>query len=181
MINIKSFNEDDEEGLALSVDLSQLSFVTHPKDVFIVSKMDSWKDLNVRQYLLYDDIKVVGSFALSIDPDNLVDCSLVNFLIDKSQQGKGYGSQSIKAIIEFVKENEPGKDLTLKVVPENIVAKGLYEKNGFKYQGIDSKFNPPRFNYKLQLQTPLFEAVIFKPKKDIFKPLKGVIKHGKSN
>jgi len=146
-ITIEPFDEEKKDEINLSVDPLQYGFVTDPKEVFTNSKTDAWKNLNVKQYLILNNGEMIGSFATSIDPDNFEDYSLINFLIDKKYQGQGLGSKSIRKVIEFMRAEKPGKNLTLKVVPENILAKTLYEKNGFRFNGEDYGFTPPRLKF----------------------------------
>jgi len=60
------------------------------------------------------------------------------FMIDESQQGKGYGKAAIAALIEYVKTKPHGREVRYvytSVVPDNYIAAGLYERMGFVKTG----------------------------------------------
>ncbi|MEG0415154.1 MAG: GNAT family N-acetyltransferase [Erysipelothrix sp.] len=59
-----------------------------------------------------------------------------DIIIDDSYRNRGYGSQLIKYVIEFV-EDKPIRELVLEVQSCNTKAIEMYQKNGFKIMGID--------------------------------------------
>jgi len=61
--------------------------------------------------------------------------SLWRLMIDRSQQGKGYGAAAIRALIAHVR-TRPGADaLHLSYVPGNAGGEGLYRSLGFEPTG----------------------------------------------
>lgn len=59
---------------------------------------------------------------------------LWRFMIDKSEQGKGYGKAALEEIIKYFREN--GADMILlSTEPENELALHIYHKYGFKETG----------------------------------------------
>ena len=57
------------------------------------------------------------------------------FMIDKNEQGKGYGQAALSEIIRYFKEN--GADmLYLSTEPENELGLHIYHKFGFRETGI---------------------------------------------
>ncbi|KRN57853.1 GNAT family N-acetyltransferase [Carnobacterium divergens] len=56
-----------------------------------------------------------------------------HFFIDKTYQGKGYGKEAIKRVIDLIEKEPPLKTnkIALTVEDENTVAKKLYESVGF--------------------------------------------------
>lgn len=58
------------------------------------------------------------------------------FMIDEAYQGKGYGRESLKKVIEWVKEQRNVTSLVTTYKMGNEVAKHLYESMGFKYLSI---------------------------------------------
>ncbi len=82
----------------------------------------------------------VGFFKLDLNytsnydfcPNNTI--GLRKFAIDKDQQGKGLGKQSIKALFTYLKEHYPTYQfLYLTVNTRNSGAATCYEKSGFEY------------------------------------------------
>lgn len=56
---------------------------------------------------------------------------LCRIMIDRKFQGKGYGTQAIKLVLEEMKAIEGCKEVYLSIDPENAVGKHVYEKIGF--------------------------------------------------
>jgi diamine N-acetyltransferase len=56
---------------------------------------------------------------------------LCRIMIAREHQGKGYGTQAIKLVLEEMKVIEGCKEVYLSTDPENIVGKHIYEKIGF--------------------------------------------------
>lgn len=54
-------------------------------------------------------------------------------MIDKQQQGKGYGKQAMLELIEIVLATYNVKTIYLSIVEGNNVARQLYESIGFTY------------------------------------------------
>ena len=55
-------------------------------------------------------------------------------MIDKKHQGKGYGKEAIKLVIEDIQsiKEDRHQTITLSYEPDNEHAKRLYEKMGFR-------------------------------------------------
>ena len=66
---------------------------------------------------------------------------LCRIMIDRTHQGKGYGTQAIKMVLEEMKALEGCKEVYLSTDPENVVGKHIYEKIGFvpEYRMIDGE------------------------------------------
>jgi len=56
---------------------------------------------------------------------------LCRIMIDREYQGKGYGTQAIKLVLEEMRTIDECKEVYLSTDPENIVGKHVYEKIGF--------------------------------------------------
>lgn len=75
-------------------------------------------------------------FALGLRPDL---CGL----------GKGYGTALLNACIDFLKNEFPDDGLRLTVASDNLRAKRVYEKNGFKTVFSFKKFTDTPYGKKL--------------------------------
>lgn len=141
--------------LANEKDLEQLNrlFKEVITDLNEVKKIDMlWGDIypfcefendisNHKMYVIEDENKIIGSFALSsyddLDYKNIEWLSknknflyLNRLVILPSEQGKGYAKQAMKFIEEYAKNNSY-QVIRLTVYKDNKYAIGLYEKLGF--------------------------------------------------
>ena len=56
---------------------------------------------------------------------------LCRIMIDRKHQGRGYGTQAIKLVLEEMKTIDGCKEVYLLTDPKNIIGKHVYEKIGF--------------------------------------------------
>ena len=93
-----------------------------------------------RPFAIYADEKLVGFCMFSFTPeeDEPEDRYwLWRFMIDKNEQGKGYGQAALKEIVRYFKDN--GADmLYLSTEPENELGLHIYHKLGFRETGVIS-------------------------------------------
>lgn len=69
--------------------------------------------------------RVVGFVMWAVDPDD-GSCWLGGLLIDREQQGKGYGKRAVRAAVAMLAESDAHRDFALSYKPENVVARRLY-------------------------------------------------------
>ena len=99
------------------------------------------------QYICMDDGKIIGAFVLNDDPQgnyrkgnwsrNIPEGNYMvihALAIDPQLQGKGLGTDVIRFCVNKAKQCGY-QALRLDIVPDNIPARKLYEKNGFLYAG----------------------------------------------
>ena len=91
-----------------------------------------------RPFGIYADEKLVGFCMFAFNPE----CEdeddrywLWRFMIDKSEQGKGYGQAALQEIIRYFKANGADR-LFLSTEPENELGLHVYQKAGFRKTGI---------------------------------------------
>ena len=97
------------------------------------------------QFMCIEDGKIIGAFVLNDDPDGVYENALWNKQLEQGEymvchtlateptlQGKGIGRQIVEYCIDYAKKHG-FKAIRLDVVPDNIPAKKLYEKCGFRY------------------------------------------------
>lgn len=88
-------------------------------------------------YIIAKEIsEVVGFAGISICLD---EATLNNIVVKKSCRGKGIGGELLESLIELCSDMNM-KLLTLEVNTQNTPAIKLYEKFGFKNQGIRKKY-----------------------------------------
>jgi ribosomal protein S18 acetylase RimI-like enzyme len=91
-------------------------------------------------FLVRSDHQDVGFFTLRPSADDQVEqlrspnrCTLLSFMIDAKQQGKGFGSHILSKLAEVASTSFPGAhSIGLTVNCRNSHAYRLYEKNGFR-------------------------------------------------
>ena len=90
-----------------------------------------------RPFAIYADEKLVGFCMFAFDPEEEDPDDrywLWRFMIDKTEQGKGYGQAALAEIIKYFRDN--GADqLWLSTEPENECGVHVYHKAGFKETG----------------------------------------------
>ena len=78
-------------------------------------------------------------FAYAPEAEDPIDrYYLWRFMIDKHEQGKGYGQAALSEIIEYFRENGADR-LFLSTEPENALGLHVYHKFGFRETGIISE------------------------------------------
>jgi diamine N-acetyltransferase len=60
---------------------------------------------------------------------------IFRLMIDHHHQHRGYGRAAVTALVELARLTYPATDLYLSLVPENVVARRLYESLGFSDTG----------------------------------------------
>ncbi len=133
-------DENREAVLALSVREDQ-PFVA-PNDVSLRQADEANAECPgaARPFAIYADGRLVGfcMFAFTPEAEEPDDRYwLWRFMIDKNEQGKGYGQAALREIIKYFKDN--GADmLYLSTEPENEMGLHIYHKAGFRETGIIS-------------------------------------------
>ena len=82
-----------------------------------------------------DTQTMVGFLMYTQDGDIRGNYWINRLMIDKNHQRKGYGTAAMQAIIQRIKTQHNGNDISLTYVPENEVAARLYANLGFEETG----------------------------------------------
>ncbi|MFD6510447.1 MULTISPECIES: GNAT family N-acetyltransferase [unclassified Bacillus (in: firmicutes)] len=131
--------ENWEDALKLQVKENQMQFV--PAVAVSLAKVYIKPDGENVKYIpfaIYDRDLIVG-FIMQAFVQETTDMYWINgFIIDKKQQGKGYGKAALQEIINLIKNRfKECKEIRLTVHKDNISAKKLYERYGFQPLGHD--------------------------------------------
>ena len=135
-INLRDINEENWlQCIGLTTDKSDQHFVF---EEFIPSNTLSLAQSKIENGWItkgiYDKDKIIGFTMYGYCyEDNFYE--LCRLMIHHAYQGRGYGKEAIKIIIEEMKKLEGCKEIFLSFYPENIKAKNLYENVGFKNTG----------------------------------------------
>ncbi len=138
-IKLKPVNDDNREAvLALSVRKDQPFVATNETSLREAAEANAEKPGMARPFGIYADEKLVGFCMFAFNPEDEDEDDrywLWRFMIDRNEQGKGYGQAALQEIIRYFKENGADR-LFLSTEPENKSGLHLYHKAGFRETGI---------------------------------------------
>jgi diamine N-acetyltransferase len=87
-------------------------------------------------YAFYANGEMVGFTELAYEPESLDNYWVFHFFIDHHYQGRGYGKEAIRLLLQFIRDHHPQcQTLQLTVHPENDHARHLYTSAGFRPTG----------------------------------------------
>lgn len=81
---------------------------------------------------IYQGEELVGYVSLYIEKQH---GQIINFMIDKTYQGKGLGKESARLCLDYFKTEHGATVASLPVHPENVQAKAFWESIGFQETG----------------------------------------------
>ncbi len=85
---------------------------------------------------IYAGPKMIGFYSFIYIPGNLQFAYFGGFLIDKAEQGRGYGRAALEHFLHSVKRRQPDcNEVLLTVHSRNQVAQKLYQSCGFAKTG----------------------------------------------
>ena len=86
-------------------------------------------------FAVYDDDTIVGFIMMGYYEAKEY-YTLWKFMVDERYQDHGYGREALMQGIDFIKNKFGAKDIYTGVIPDNKVAKGLYESVGCVFTGV---------------------------------------------
>jgi diamine N-acetyltransferase len=96
-----------------------------------ISMLDQhYEPENLYQFGVYDGDTPVGYVLYGVDPDTQY-WWIVRLMIATDQQGKGYGAAVMQQLIDIMRAKPGCNAIYISFVPENTVARKLYERLGF--------------------------------------------------
>lgn len=119
-----------EECIALQVHEDQKNFIA--SNLYSLAQSKFLPDFETLA-VCADDM-IVGFVMFGIDPDDS-QYWIYRFMIDASHQGKGYGKEMLRQVIERIKAKSDATDIMVAYHPDNQAAARLYEKAGFETVG----------------------------------------------
>lgn len=135
MLELRAIDETNREAVeALTVAENQRQYIASNRE----SLKTAEKEKTVaRPFAIYADDQPVGFAMFAFDeayedPDDRY--WLWRFMIDKNQQGRGYGSAAMEKIIDYFRVHGAGH-IKLSTKPSNQTALSLYHKSGFRENG----------------------------------------------
>ena len=145
MVNLIEISEENWPSFAgLSVADSQKKYLA--SNIGILARGYVYRNSRARVLGITADENPVG-LALVRDLDEEPVCyELQQFMIDKDQQGKGYGSEALKLILDSLKKEHKYDCVEVCVKMEDVQAIHVYEKAGFVDTGYIDEDVPDSFN-----------------------------------
>ena len=132
-MKVRFYRSSDREALQ-AYQLTDLRFTSHPSQA-VVDLENRYAILGLAEnqivtFLILDAGE--EKYTYGGQPDSLL---LRNFSTDEGFQMRGYGSQTLKLLPDFLREHLPRyKSIILGVNERNQVASYLYRENGFSKQ-----------------------------------------------
>lgn len=81
---------------------------------------------------IYYHTEIIGFIVYCNTPDNNGNYWVLALMIDEEYQGKGYGKEALKQLIDLMRGTLNCQRMMIGHRPENIVAGNLYESLGFE-------------------------------------------------
>ena len=141
IIKLEPINDNNRDAvLALSVREDQPFVASNKTSLRQADEANAEQPGFARPFAIYADEKLVGFCMFAFDPEEEDEDDrywLWRFMIDKDEQGKGYGQAALREIIKYFKDNGADR-LYLSTEPENECGLHVYHKAGFRDTGIVS-------------------------------------------
>lgn len=138
MIELKKITEDNFlDAFNLKLAPGQENFVSHP----VRSLAQAYVYRNQCQpFGIYSDGKMVGYVMVIYDYD-IPEYDIWHMMIDESEQGRGYGSEALDQVIEYIRTKPFGESnrIALTCNKNNSIAKRMYESKGFSAKGVEDE------------------------------------------
>jgi len=132
MIQLKEITHDNFHAVEkLKVREDQKNFVA-PN---LYSLAQAWLEYETtRPFAIYNDETPVGFVQLEWDEEE-DSCYIWRYMIDEKYQNMGYGRESMKLIMDYIKDSGKFEGVHLQLEPENTAAIKLYKSFGFEFTG----------------------------------------------
>ena len=138
MTELKPITEDNFiDAFNLKLAPGQEAFVSHP----VRSLAQAYVYRNQCQpFGIYAEGKMVGYVMVIYDYD-IPEYDIWHMMIDESMQGRGYGSDALDHVLEYIRTKPFGSSdrVALTCNKNNPIAKRLYESKGFSATGAEDE------------------------------------------
>ena len=138
MTELRAITEDNFiDAFHLRLAPGQEAFVSHP----VRSLAQAYVYRNqCRPFGIYAEGKMVGYVMVIYDYD-VPEYDIWHMMIDESMQGRGFGSDALDRVIEYIRTKPFGDSgrIALTCSKNNPVARKLYESRGFSATGVEDE------------------------------------------
>ncbi len=127
MLQLKAITEDNfSQCLGLQANAAAAEYV----DPVVYSLAEAWLNGNESIPLaIYEDDLLVGFVSMNVGDNNPL---IINFLIDRAYQNKGYGTAAAKACICILRDKYNASKISVPVHMDNTRAQNFWSKLNFK-------------------------------------------------
>lgn len=134
MIHLVDVNEENWiDIIRLSVNEEQQKYLDRP--IGIIARGYIYRNCNGRVFGIADDSQLVGVALVRDFTDEPINYDLQQFMIDRRFQNKGYGTEALQLILNFLKQEGRYNSVEVCVNREDSMALHVYEKVGFVDSG----------------------------------------------
>ncbi len=146
MISLVKIDESNKaKAEKLEVSENQKSFLDSAAG--IIKRAEIYKNLNPRLFGIFCEEQIIGLALIKDFEEEPFAYDLQQFMIDKNFQGKGCGTEALKLILDYLKNEGRFESVEICVKKEDVPAIKLYEKVGFKNSGYIDENLPDCVNY----------------------------------
>lgn len=150
MVHLIDVNEENWIDIArLKVNEAQQKYLDRP--IGIIARGYVYRNCNARVFGIADDSKIIGVALVRDFTEEPFNYDLQQFMIDQRFQNKGYGTEALRLILDFLKQEEKYAGVEVCVNREDAVALHVYEKAGFVDSGYIDDDLPDCLNLIYQL------------------------------
>lgn len=138
MTELRAITEDNFiDAFNLKLAPGQEKYVSHP--VRSLAQAYVYRD-RCQPFGIYADGKMVGYVMVIYDYD-VPEYDIWHMMIDESAQGRGYGSEALDRVLDYIKTKPFGDSgrIALTCNKDNPAARKLYEKKGFSATGNEDE------------------------------------------
>ena len=136
MVELRAITQDNFlEAFGLKQAPGQEAFVSHP--IRSLAQAYVYRD-QCQPFGIYAEGKMVGYVMVIYDGD-VPEYDIWHLMIDKAEQGRGYGSAALDRVIDYIRTRPFGISdrVALTCSKANPIAEKLYERKGFAATGIE--------------------------------------------
>lgn len=150
MVHLIDVNEENWIDIArLKVNEAQQKYLDRP--IGIIARGYVYRNCNARVFGIADNSKIIGVALVRDFTEEPFNYDLQQFMIDQRFQNKGYGTEALRLILDFLKQEEKYAGVEVCVNREDAVALHVYEKAGFVDSGYIDDDLPDCLNLIYQL------------------------------
>lgn len=134
MVELRAITEDNFiDAFNLELAPGQERFVSHP--IRSLAQAYVYRD-QCQPFGIYSEGRMVGYVMVIYDYD-VPEYDVWHMMIDRSMQGRGYGSAALDRVIEYIQTKPFGDSdqVALTCNRDNPAARKLYERKGFRATG----------------------------------------------
>ena len=138
MTELKSITENNFlDAFDLKLAPGQERFVSHP--IRSLAQAYVYRE-QCRPFGIYAEGKMIGYVMVIYDRD-VPEYDIWHMMIDESMQGRGYGSEALDQVMEYIRTKPFGDAdrVALTCSKNNARARKLYESRGFSATGIEDE------------------------------------------